>query len=142
MSILLTLQQSLEEPLGSVGIAPGLDEDIEHNAILIDGAPEILQHALDPNEHLVRVPLVSWSWPAASPAIGESRACTSVAPSRRRRRCRAQPGSALHRAKSPNENSPNSGHKGRGLFVPYANVANLVLADADRLNQGANPHGR
>jgi hypothetical protein len=74
MSILLTLQQSLEEPLGSVGIAPGLDEDIEHNAILIDGAPEILQHALDPNEHLVRVPLVSWSWPAASPAIGESRA--------------------------------------------------------------------
>ncbi len=73
MSILLILQQSLEEPFGSVGIAPGLDEDIEHNAILIDGAPEILQHALDPNEDLVRVPLVSWSWPAASQAIGESR---------------------------------------------------------------------
>ena len=41
--------------------------------ILIDGAPEIVQHALDPDEHLVHVPLVPWSWPAASQAVGESR---------------------------------------------------------------------
>jgi hypothetical protein len=70
--ILQTLQQALEEPLRSVGIAPGLNQNIEHNAILIDGAPKIVQLALDPNEHLVEVPLVSWSWPTASHAVGES----------------------------------------------------------------------
>ena len=36
--ILQTLQQSLEEPLCSVCITPGPNEDVEHNAILIDGA--------------------------------------------------------------------------------------------------------
>jgi hypothetical protein len=47
---LQTLQQSLEEPLCSVGIAPRLNQDVAHNAILIDRAPEIVLHALDPNE--------------------------------------------------------------------------------------------
>ena len=32
--VLQTLQPSLEEPLCSVGIAPRLDKDIQHNAIL------------------------------------------------------------------------------------------------------------
>src|SRR6516165_12469101 len=50
--ILQTLQQSFEEPLCSVGIAPRLDKDIQHNAILIDSAPEIMLHTLDPDEHL------------------------------------------------------------------------------------------
>jgi hypothetical protein len=72
--VLQTLQQSLEEPLCSVRIAPGLNQDIEHNAILIDGAPEIMLHTLDPKEHLVQVPLISWSRPAATQVIGESRA--------------------------------------------------------------------
>jgi hypothetical protein len=71
---LQTLQQSFEEPLCSVRIAPGLNQDVEHNAILIDGALEIVLHALDPNEHLVQVPLISWSWPAAAHAVGECRA--------------------------------------------------------------------
>ncbi len=48
--ILQTLQQSLEEALRSGGIAPGLHQDVEHDAILIDGAPEIVLHALDPDE--------------------------------------------------------------------------------------------
>jgi hypothetical protein len=48
--ILHTLQQPLEEALRRLGIAPGLNQDIEHNAILIDGAPEILLHALDADE--------------------------------------------------------------------------------------------
>ncbi len=67
-------QQSLEEPLCSVRIAPGLNQDIEHNAILIDRSPEIVLHALDPNKHLVHVPLVPRSWPGAAQATGESRA--------------------------------------------------------------------
>ena len=37
--VLKTFQQSLEEPLCSVRIALGLNQDFEHNAVLIDGAP-------------------------------------------------------------------------------------------------------
>jgi hypothetical protein len=58
--ILQTLQKLLEEALRGVGIAPGLNEDVEHNAILIDGMPEILLHASDLDEDLVHVPLVPW----------------------------------------------------------------------------------
>jgi hypothetical protein len=52
------LQQAFEEALCSGGIAPGLNENIKDNAILIDGAPQIVLHALDPDEDLVQVPLV------------------------------------------------------------------------------------
>jgi hypothetical protein len=71
--ILQTLQQSSEQALCGVGIAPCLHPDVEHNAILIDGAPEIVLHALDPDEDFVHVPLVAWSRPPASQAISETR---------------------------------------------------------------------
>src|ERR1700709_2505190 len=71
--ILPTRQQPFEEALGCLAIAPRLNEDIEHHAILIDGAPEIVLHALDADEDLVHVPLVARSWPAASQAIGGRR---------------------------------------------------------------------
>jgi hypothetical protein len=68
-----TRQQPFEEARRRLGIAPGLDEDVEHNAILIHGAPEIMLHALDTDEDLIHVPLVAGSWPAASQAVGETR---------------------------------------------------------------------
>ena len=37
--LLQTLQKLLEKALCGVGIAPGLNEDVEHHAILIDGTP-------------------------------------------------------------------------------------------------------
>jgi hypothetical protein len=58
--------------LRSVGIAPGLNQDVEHHAILIDGAPEIVLHALDPDEDFVDVPLVPWPWPTAAQAVGKA----------------------------------------------------------------------
>jgi hypothetical protein len=48
----------------SVGIAPGLNENIEHDTILIDGTPEMVLHALDPDEDFVHVPLVPRPRPA------------------------------------------------------------------------------
>jgi hypothetical protein len=48
--ILRSLQQPLEEALRGLGIAPDLNKDVEHNAILIHGAPEITLHALDTDE--------------------------------------------------------------------------------------------
>ena len=71
--VLQTLQKPPEEALRGVGIAPGLNEDVEHNAILIDGAPEIVLHALDPDEDFVHVPLIPWPRPAAAQAVGETR---------------------------------------------------------------------
>ena len=81
--ILQTPQKLLEEALRGVGIVPGLNEDVEHNAILIDRAPKVVLHALDPDEHLIEVPLVSWPRPAAAQAIGEIRAEFLAPPSHR-----------------------------------------------------------
>ena len=58
--VLKSFQQSLEEPFRSGPIASSLNQDVEHNAILIDRAPKVVLHALDPDEHLIEVPLVSW----------------------------------------------------------------------------------
>jgi hypothetical protein len=35
---------------------------VEHNTILIDGTPEIVLHAHDPDEDFVHMPLVAWPW--------------------------------------------------------------------------------
>jgi hypothetical protein len=58
-NILQTLQQPLEDTLRRPGIAAALHQDIGHGAILIDGAPETVQLALDPDKHLIEVPLVT-----------------------------------------------------------------------------------
>src|ERR1700722_168902 len=39
----------------------------------MDGAPEVLLHALDPDEDFVHVPLVPWPRPMAAQAVGETR---------------------------------------------------------------------
>jgi hypothetical protein len=54
-------------------------------------------NAQDPDEHLVEVPLVARSG-ADNRQSARRISCTSAAPSRRRRRCRAQPEAAQHRA--------------------------------------------
>ena len=46
------LQQPTKETLGSFGISPLLHENVEYNTILIHGAPEVVLHPLDANEHL------------------------------------------------------------------------------------------
>ena len=70
--ILQTLQQPPEEALRGVGIAPGLNQTVERDTILIDGASEIVLHAADPDEDFVHVPLVPWPWPVASQAVGKA----------------------------------------------------------------------
>src|ERR1700693_5512226 len=70
--ILQTLQQPLEEALGSFGVTSFLNEDIEHNAVLVHGTPKIVLHTLDPDEYLVQVPLVPGPRPAAAQAAGKA----------------------------------------------------------------------
>ena len=57
-------QQALEEALGSRGIPPILDQDVEHDAMLIDRAPEVVQDAIDPQLNLIKVPDIARLWPA------------------------------------------------------------------------------
>jgi hypothetical protein len=42
---------------------PGLSQNVQHNAILIDRALKTMLHALDADKDLVHVPLVPWSPP-------------------------------------------------------------------------------
>ena len=42
------------------------------SAALIHGAPKIMLHALDSNEHLVQLPLVPRSWLSMAQAAGET----------------------------------------------------------------------
>ena len=72
--ILQPLQETLEEALRRPAIAAGLDQNIKHDAVSIDGAPEIMQLAPDPNEHLVQVPFVTGLGPAPTKTIREARA--------------------------------------------------------------------
>jgi hypothetical protein len=48
--VLQTLQKPPEEALGGVGIAPGLNEDVEHNAILIEPRPSGRQSREDEDD--------------------------------------------------------------------------------------------
>jgi hypothetical protein len=49
----------LKEPLGGTSIATLLNQNIKDDTILIYGAPHMMLNALDPNEHLIEVPLVA-----------------------------------------------------------------------------------
>jgi hypothetical protein len=73
--ILQTYQQPPpEEALGSIGIAPVLNKDVEHNAVLIHGTPDIVLNALDLDEHLVEIPLVPRPRAPAAQAVGKAQA--------------------------------------------------------------------
>ena len=52
--VVQALQQAFEEALDGFGVVPGLNQNVQHNAIL-----NRRLHALDPDKDLVRVPLVA-----------------------------------------------------------------------------------
>ena len=70
--VLQPMQQALEETPGSGAVPPVLNQDVEHNAVLIYCAPQIVQHAPDADEHFIEVPGVSWLGPPPAPPPGEA----------------------------------------------------------------------
>jgi hypothetical protein len=64
-------QQALEEALRRGGVPPLLHEDVQHHALLIDGAPEVVVNAVDAQEHLVEMPGVARLRPPATQPAGE-----------------------------------------------------------------------
>ena len=54
------LEQLAKELLRCLLIAPALDQDIEDVVVLVDSAPQVMALAIDRQEDLVEVPLVTW----------------------------------------------------------------------------------
>ena len=67
-------QQPPEKALRRGGIAPCLHEDVQHNAMLIDGTPKVMQLTVDPQKHLIQVPHVPRCRPPPAKPPDERRA--------------------------------------------------------------------
>lgn len=70
--VLQSRHEPFEETLCRIGIAPGLNENIADNAILINSSPKVVLFVLDPGENLVHVPHVAGLWLPASQATSET----------------------------------------------------------------------
>ncbi len=62
----LSVQQCPEETCSRTSITPGLDEDVHHVTVRVDGPPEILPSALNSHEQLIQKPRVAHP-PASAP---------------------------------------------------------------------------
>src|SRR3954470_7536560 len=68
----LPLQQLAKQTLGGLLVAPALDENVEHNPILVNGPPEPVLLAADHPAHFVEVPLVARAWQPTADLVGEA----------------------------------------------------------------------
>ena len=64
-------QKPLHEPLRHAGVSSTLDQDVENDAVLIDGAPEPVWLAGDRDDDLIHMPFVAASRRALADLIGE-----------------------------------------------------------------------
>jgi len=67
----LSLEELAEQALGGLRVAPALDEDIENEAILVDGTPKPMLLPGDADDDLVKVPLVATARRSPTDAVGE-----------------------------------------------------------------------
>jgi len=67
------LEQLLHEPLRGLGVAPGLDEEVQFLTLVVDGAPQPVLLAVDAHHHLVEVPVVARPRPQAPEVGGDGR---------------------------------------------------------------------
>ena len=68
----LSFQQFPEETFGLLLIAPGLHEDVDHVAVLVDRPPEILLAPLDGHEQFVQVPGVIYPTASSPKTAGKA----------------------------------------------------------------------
>src|SRR3954447_11582664 len=68
----LPLQQLAKQALGGLFVPPALDENVEHEAVLVDRPPEPVLLAADHQAHFIEVPLVSRVWQLAADLVGEA----------------------------------------------------------------------
>src|SRR3954469_4636005 len=68
----LPLQQLAKQTLGGLFVPPALDQNVEHDPILVDGPPEPVLRSPDHQAHFVQVPLVSRVWQLAADLVGKA----------------------------------------------------------------------
>src|SRR4051794_6307940 len=69
--VLQPSEQALEETLGGRGVPAVLNQDIEYHTVLVHRAPEVVQLAIDLQEHLIEVPSVARLRPATAKLAGD-----------------------------------------------------------------------
>ena len=67
----LLLEELAEQALGGLPVAPALDEDIENEAILVDGTPEPMLLPGDADDDLIEVPFVATARRSPTDAVCE-----------------------------------------------------------------------
>src|SRR4051812_24276474 len=68
----LHLEQLPQKALRRCGIAAALDQNIEHDPVLIDGTPQPMLLAGDVDHHLIEVPLVAGSRKTPADLVGKA----------------------------------------------------------------------
>src|ERR1700674_988864 len=69
-NVLKTLEQFAKELLRRLLIPPRLHQNIEHLAVLVDGAPQVLQLAVDAKKNFIEMPPVAESAAAGTNPLG------------------------------------------------------------------------
>jgi len=69
----LLLEELAEQPFGGLLVAPALDENIENEAVLVDGAPEPMLLPGQADDHLIEVPFVATARRSPTDPVGEFR---------------------------------------------------------------------
>jgi len=72
--ILQSIQQALEEALGSRAVSPLLHQDVQHHTVLINRAPQIMQRAVYAKKDLIKMPGVARPRPSSTQSPGKRRA--------------------------------------------------------------------
>jgi hypothetical protein len=62
----LAVKHSTQEALGSCLIAPLLNQDVQHDSVLIKGSPQPMALAADLQRNLVHMPFVAGAYPSAA----------------------------------------------------------------------------
>jgi hypothetical protein len=69
--VLSALQQLAEEPLGRLCAPLALQQDVEHDTVLIDRPPKVMLLAANADEYLIHVSFVARPWPTPLQSIGK-----------------------------------------------------------------------
>ena len=67
----LLLQELTEQALGGLLVAPALDENIENEAVLVDGTPQPMLLPGDADDDLIQVPFVATARRSPTDPVGE-----------------------------------------------------------------------
>jgi hypothetical protein len=63
-------QHPAKETYGRESIPPWLHKDVEHNAVLINGSPEVMSNAVDVEEDFVQMPFFTGSSTPSPEPVG------------------------------------------------------------------------